>query len=112
MSDDAARVLRETLEQMANACSVDMELWDKHANAVLTAAARIEALVKEMDEALTAHAQELKSRYAAEAERDALCRERDEAMIELNEKDARIVALATELCGANAELTAIRRGEG
>lgn len=49
---------------------------------------------------------------AAEAERDALCRERDEAMIELNEKDARIVALATELCGANAELTAIRRGEG
>lgn len=49
MTDDAARDLRETLEQMANVCSVNMELWDKHSNAVLTAAARIEALVAEKD---------------------------------------------------------------
>lgn len=78
MSDDAARVLRETLEQMANACSVDMELWDKHANAVLTAAARIEALVGEnadLRETLKMSLEDDRESFAAMVELTAKARE-------------------------------------
>jgi hypothetical protein len=41
--------LRATTEAMANLCSVDMILWDRHSNACLQAADRLSALSAERD---------------------------------------------------------------
>ena len=42
--------LRGTTQEMASTCSVPMELWDRHSNAVLEAATRIEDLTRRVGE--------------------------------------------------------------
>lgn len=50
MTDDLTRLkaleaaLRSTTQEMATTCSVPMELWDRHSNAVLEAAGALAAL--------------------------------------------------------------------
>lgn len=42
MDEELIKKARSSLEAMANCCSVDMALWDEHANAVLALASRLE----------------------------------------------------------------------
>lgn len=49
----------DTLAEMANRCSVDMELWDRHANAVLASIRALQALAEA--ERLDAEFQEMLS---------------------------------------------------
>ena len=46
---DIVERLRRTLEEMANRCSVPMDVWDRHANAVLMSAAEIARLRAEVE---------------------------------------------------------------
>lgn len=46
-------ILRQTTKEMANRASVPMDVWDKHSNAALQAADRIEALEVALFDALS-----------------------------------------------------------
>lgn len=46
---DLARHLRRTTEHMASFCSVDMALWNEHANACLDSANAVERITAERD---------------------------------------------------------------
>lgn len=58
---DASKIARESLELMANVCSVDMVTWNIHSNAVLDLAAENERL-----KAALAPSDETKKAYMSE----------------------------------------------
>lgn len=58
---DASKIARESLELMANACSVDMVIWNIHSNAVLDLAAenaQLKAALEPSDETKKAYMSE------------------------------------------------------
>ena len=64
-------MLRETLQAMASLASVPMDLWDRHSNAALNAAARLASLSAEVErlKGSLQSIREVNERYEADAKR-------------------------------------------